>query len=490
MSYGCLTVTRWNVFLGLSWHEALFWWPMPPPGAYVPQKYWPHFQTGLVSGTHLFSFWSEQKKHEIQLDGVHWIGRGSDASLVVPHVDVVQGWNPLLPWTILFGSSISVWGTSGVAIGCDNPIFGETTCDLACSPFKTVPFSLHLACNSPISLPLDFTIVWGTAKAGFTWTDFIACLVDIAIEIAMDILMKFGGQIAGKLWKGAKAAGKGLMKGAKMAAAKSADLAQPFFKRAGKALARESAEETLAKILKESAEEAADDVASKVGKQAAESFSDSLSRLRSQSDELLEELAEAADGSVWKSFKQGAAELGESAADRMKKLGKSLGAAAKSAKDTIIAVKTWKKVTEENLLKSRKVSSILKYTALANGFKYSKKIGGKLTSSIDAQYHDPGDLDAASDGYSFGPFALGSRSGVYDDLGDPVGDTGDDDEDDETSKTVVGDRFAWRGDASASAKARVSERFSWSDQSDESGGSAGVDDRFAWIVSDAATSGA
>ena len=58
------------------------------------------------------------------------MGRGSDASLVVPHVDVVQGWNPLLPWTILFGSSISVWGTSGVAIGCDNPIFGETTCEV------------------------------------------------------------------------------------------------------------------------------------------------------------------------------------------------------------------------------------------------------------------------------------------------------------------------------------------------------------------------
>ena len=228
MGYGCLTVTRWNVFIGLSWHEALFWWPMPPPGAYVPQKYWPHLSFGLVSGTHLFSFWSDQGKREIQLDGVHWMGRGSDASLVVPHVDVVQGWNPLLPWTILFGSSISVWGTSGVTIACDNPIFGETACDLACSPFKTVPFSIHLACNSPVSLPLDFTVVWGTAKAGFTWADFVACLVDIAIEIAMDILMKFGGQIAGKMWKGAKAAGKGVLKGAKMVGKGAANLAQPF----------------------------------------------------------------------------------------------------------------------------------------------------------------------------------------------------------------------------------------------------------------------
>ncbi|AUX42811.1 uncharacterized protein SOCE26_042450 [Sorangium cellulosum] len=404
----------------------------------------------------------------------------------------MQGWNPLLPWTILFGRSISVWGTSGVTIACDNPIFGETACDLACSPFKTVPFSIHLACNSPVSLPLDFTIVWGTAKAGFTWADFVACLVDIAIEIAMDILMKFGGQIAGKMWKGAKAAGKGLMKGAKMAAKGTANLAQPLIERAGKALVRESAEGTLAKILKESAEEAADDVASRVGKQAAESFSDALSRLRSQSDELIEELAEAADGSLWRWFKQGAAELGEGAADRMKELGKSLGAAAKSAKDTIVAAKTWKKVTEQNLLQSRKVSSILKYTALANGFKYTKKVGGKVYSSIDAQYHDIGDVDAGSDGYSFGPFALGDRSGVYDDLGDPVGETGDDDGGDgETSKAAVGDRFAWRGDASASAKARVSGRFSWSGRSDEeSGRSAGVGDRFVWIASDTASSGA
>ncbi|WP_437938179.1 hypothetical protein [Sorangium sp. So ce341] len=67
-------------------------------------------------------------------------------------MDVVQGWNPLLPWTILFGSSISAWGTSGVTIACDNPICGETVCDLACSPFETVPFSLHPACNSPVSL--------------------------------------------------------------------------------------------------------------------------------------------------------------------------------------------------------------------------------------------------------------------------------------------------------------------------------------------------
>ncbi|XXT24762.1 hypothetical protein WME94_24840 [Sorangium sp. So ce429] len=475
MGYGCLTVTRWNVFIGLSWHEALFWWPMPPPGAYVPQKYWPHLSFGLVSGTHLFSFWSDQGKREIQLDGVHWMGRGSDASLVVPHVDVVQGWNPLLPWTILFGSSISVWGTSGVAIACDNPIFGETACDLACSPFKTVPFSIHLACNSPVSLPLDFTVVWGTAKAGFTWADFVACLVDIAIEIAMDILMKFGGQIAGKMWKGAKAAGKGVLKGAKMAGKGAANLAQPFVERAGKALMRESAEETLTKILKESAEEAADDVASRLGKQAAESFSDSLGRLRSQSDELLEELAEAADGSLWRSFKQGAAELGEGAGEQLKSVGKSLKSAATSAKDTLVALKTWKKVTEQNLLQSRKVSSILKYTALANGFKYSKKVGGKAYSSIDAQYHDIGDLDASSDGYSFGPFALGDRSGVHEDIGG-------DEEEVEIEKTEGGDRFAWRGEADASAKARGSGRFAWAAQGDD-GSSAGGDDRFAWIAS-------
>ncbi|KYF83297.1 hypothetical protein BE17_01905 [Sorangium cellulosum] len=211
------------------------------------------------------------------------------------------------------------------------------------------------------------------------------------------------------------------------------------------------------------------------GKQAAESFSDSLSRLLSQSDELLEELAEAADGSLWKSFKQGAAELGDGAGERLKSVGKSLKSAATSAKDTLVAIKTWKKVTEQNLLQSKKVSDVLKYTALANGFKYSKKVGGKVYSSIDAQYHDIGDLDASSDGYSFGPFALGDRSGVHDDIEG-------DEEEVKIDKAKRGDRFAWRGEADASAKARGSGRFAWAAQDDD-GSSAGAGDRFAWIAS-------
>ncbi|WP_437580949.1 hypothetical protein [Sorangium sp. So ce887] len=134
-------------------------------------------------------------------------------------------------------------------------------------------------------------------------------------------------------------------------------------------------------------------------------------------------------------------------------------------------------MTEQNLLRSRKVSGVLKYTALANGFKYSKKIGGKVYSAVDAQHHDLGDLDAGSDGHSFGPFALGDRGGVYDAIAGEDADV-------EIDETSGGDRFAWRGEASASVKARGSGRFAWAERvSEESGGSAGVDDRFAWAAS-------
>ncbi|WP_437603323.1 hypothetical protein WMF28_17090 [Sorangium sp. So ce590] len=68
--------------------------------------------------------------------------------------------------------------------------------------------------------------------------------------------------------------------------------------------------------------------------------------------------------------------------------------------------------------------------------------GEEVYSAIDAQHHDLGDLDAGSDGYSFGPFALGDRGGVYDAI------AGEDD-DVEIDETSGGDRFAWRGEASA-----------------------------------------
>ncbi|WP_437492527.1 hypothetical protein WME75_18220 [Sorangium sp. So ce1014] len=122
-------------------------------------------------------------------------------------------------------------------------------------------------------------------------------------------------------------------------------------------------------------------------------------------------------------------------------------------------------MTEQNLLQSRKVSSGLKYTALANGFKYSKEIGGNVYSAIDAQYHDIGDLDAGSDCHSFGPFALGDRGGVYDDIVR-------EDDDVEVDETSGGDRFAWRGEAPASVKARGSGRFAWSERVSDPSGSA------------------
>src|SRR5512141_2059287 len=99
MSFGCTPVTRWNPFIGISLHDALV---LNPVTGYLPADYWPYVDFGLVVGTHLFSYWTEKSHKEILLDGVHFIGRTSDAFPVVPHIDAVQGWNPLVVFNTLF----------------------------------------------------------------------------------------------------------------------------------------------------------------------------------------------------------------------------------------------------------------------------------------------------------------------------------------------------------------------------------------------------
>jgi len=87
---------------------------------------------------------------------------------------------------------MALWGSSSVVMSCNNIIFGDSTLDTACTPFGPVPLSLNLACSSPISLPADLVVLWGTSKVGFTFGDFVAGLIDMAIQIAVDVVSHAG----------------------------------------------------------------------------------------------------------------------------------------------------------------------------------------------------------------------------------------------------------------------------------------------------------
>lgn len=440
------TSSRWNFFIGFSLHDAIVLTSVPP----LPVKYWPHLSIGIASGTQLFSMWTEQKGAEILMDGQHFLGRGSDAVPVVPHIDMVQGWNPVLPWNIVFGSSNSVWGTGGVTIATYSPIFGKGNCDLACSPLSNQAITFNLSCTNPVSFVLDFTFMWGTVRSGFTTADFLACLIDIALEIAMDVVSKFGFKILGKAAKGGKAAFK------KVATKTSAYMAERALKKAAQKVVKEAAEEAAQaaakKLVKEAAEEATESFASKVGRNISESFKSGLAKLRKPASNALSNADEAADPSMlskaWKASKEGSQ------------------SAYKYVSTKVTGAAAWKKAAEARYLEN---GQFFRYIALSKGFKYGKKA---VNMGIDlSSIGQDVDQDESAANYQFFVWNLGSREGVYDNLEGSDGDSSD-------GGTIETTRFDWVGDTSQTSAQPA--RFSWVD--DDTSGTSTItsDSRFDW----------
>jgi hypothetical protein len=305
MAYKCLPIIRWNPVTGISIHEALYMaGPVP-----VPEEYWGYITLDTTSGIQLLSFPSTHYHGKsVLMDGVPFLGRTSDAGLVVPHIDMVQGYNPLAILATLFGSSNSIWGSSSVTIGCWNPIFKSTKCDIACSPLGTSGISLSFACNADYSFFSDVAWVWGSVLVNFSVGDLVACLIDIAIQWAIEGVGKlFGEYVLGPLKK---------FIGGKFTKAALTEVADEAIEDFAKKGIEEVAEDAVQKGAKEAMEESAESVASKVGTEEMSEFAKGLDALRAGADDELAAVLDDAAGEA-DQFSKGLSDLADAADNEM-----------------------------------------------------------------------------------------------------------------------------------------------------------------------------
>ncbi|MFO0759236.1 MAG: hypothetical protein U0359_22280 [Byssovorax sp.] len=182
MSWATCAFRRADFFIGFSFHEAMFP-PLPP----IP--YYPHISFGIVSGsTQLFSLPSCGNHKQISSNGLHLMGRMSDAFPIVPHLSYPPQWG--LVMTTLFGSSNMVWGSGSVELKCFT-VFASHGQAADISSALGYCVSPHLSCNEPLSFLMDIACVTdSTTMVGISLGDFLASLIDIAIQLAMELGMK------------------------------------------------------------------------------------------------------------------------------------------------------------------------------------------------------------------------------------------------------------------------------------------------------------
>jgi hypothetical protein len=188
----------------------------------------------------------------------------------VGHVGPYQ---PLLILTILFGSSMAVWGSSGTSIAVHSTILGNGSQSMACSCFPYLATSLHLGCSWPVPFPLDVPVLFGNTWVGFTWGDFVAGLIDIAIQCAIEVATLAVGSLLKKV---PFSAGLKLLKG--------------FVAKAAEETAEEAAEKAESKVVQEAMEESW--TAAKIGRRA------SLTELDDVVDTEVSESLEASDSRI------------------------------------------------------------------------------------------------------------------------------------------------------------------------------------------------
>jgi hypothetical protein len=208
--WACRTYYNPNPFISFSWHDTIMMVPVPP--FVVPTKAF-HLNFSVVQGLWIGSFLSNGRGKKVVGDDLLFVGRTSDAGLFIPHISFPPNWMNIM--TTLFGSSMCLFGCSSVTLACKNAIWGNEDCDLAATPFGSVPLSLNLACHDPYSFPTDIVVVWGSVYSGMSLADLLAALIDFAINLGCEVLMKYVGQPlamagASKLKKGVVAAANGV----------------------------------------------------------------------------------------------------------------------------------------------------------------------------------------------------------------------------------------------------------------------------------------
>lgn len=254
-----------NAFVGFCRHDYII-----PPA--IPTV-WFFLDFDVVNGiTGLFS-WPTAKYafpparrpgHGEILDmGKPMEGRGTDATLVVPHVPVPPVPSILLPLIILMGSSKIIMGSNKTRIWCKGMtgLTGETEQAVGCCIFPYIPMSLNLQCwdfackkyDMSIGAPMLSDIVFApnTVQVGISFADYLAAMIDWALDVLLAVLMAFGTKGLTKAWANHKAS--------KLANAnKLADAAyeRGLMEASEKGLSREACEES-ARLARKEAFEAA-----------------------------------------------------------------------------------------------------------------------------------------------------------------------------------------------------------------------------------------
>jgi hypothetical protein len=302
-------------FIGPGVHDSVLM--MVPP---VPCKLF-HISFSILQGTYFLSFcfpaWKIGADESLVVDeneeideiaarqddtGFHstygpasipFMGRTTDAGFFVPHVSIPIN-NSMLPLTIIFGSSISIFGSSRVKLNTHSfimsALFGDEEQGMACC-IPPIPISFNVACQDPIPLPFDLVISPCSVEVGVTLADVVQALIDYALEIVMELGGAALGAGLGKAWKKGKKAFTGaseLVEDAGQKAAKEsleeltagsgwtkklpfADWGQTRLMRKS---TREAATQGAEKAAKEAAEEAAQESAEKLSKEAAGEMQD------------------------------------------------------------------------------------------------------------------------------------------------------------------------------------------------------------------------
>lgn len=354
-------------FIGGSIHDAIVL-AVPP----VPCKLW-HIDFSFLCGPRLMSLASGWPGGDPTFGpcNIPYMGRTTDAGFIVPHISFPPN-NGLLPLTIILGSSLSLLGSSAVQVKCYGLMNGYqgAEADMAACLFPKVPLSLNLECWDPVPLPTDIVIAPNSVEVGITFADFMAALVDFAIEFALSAVFAFGGSdavkgVAKKAYKKAfkkgaqEAAEEGGQKAVKKAVAEATDASRfkMTFWRTGtpkgvKKFADETAEKAARKVTKEAADEAGekaskeflDDAATRARKEFTEN-----NLWKVQSGEMTAtaygEGFEAAGKAAKEGAKEGAERAGKEASEKvvqdlLKEVGDSYPAGSWAS--------FWKKMTEQH----------------------------------------------------------------------------------------------------------------------------------------------
>lgn len=159
-----------NPCFNFDLHDGIFF--QPPPSVHIQAQAW-HLGASIM----LLASSKDRKDNQrlLYIDGRPALSqkhRVKDA--VLPHSNVAPFTQPNLLSSSLAKTSESRCEFAATSVqGPDGP--------LAVSVFGNVGF--NLACAEPVMMPTSLVVNWGSVQIGFNWSDLLASLVAVALDI-------------------------------------------------------------------------------------------------------------------------------------------------------------------------------------------------------------------------------------------------------------------------------------------------------------------